>query len=135
MINGFFIKEKPKRLIQHYSTSKLHKCVKYDLITTNYAMLNAIPQLNLSRNPYYIHEYYDDIHGIVWLNKSILYTSVHLGMENNVAEKSFHFRYTKNHFSFSECRKRLFCEATTKDMLQIWTTIIYKNIRPYLMHK
>ena len=86
MINGFFIKEKPKPLIQHYSKSKLHKCVKYDLITTNYAMLNAIPQLNLSRNPYYIHEYYGDIHGIVCLNKSILYTSVHLGMENNVAE-------------------------------------------------
>ena len=98
MINGFFIKEIPKPLIQHYSTSKLHKCVKYDLITTNYATLNAIPQLNLSRNPYYIHEYYHEIHGIVFLNKSILYTSVHLRMENNAAEKSFHFRYTKKSF-------------------------------------
>ena len=36
-------------------------------------------------------EYYDDIHGIVCLNMSILYTSVHLGMENNVAEESIHF--------------------------------------------
>ena len=36
-------------------------------------------------------ECYDDIQGIVCLNMSILYTSVHLGMENNVAEESFHF--------------------------------------------
>ena len=43
-------------------------------------------------------ECYDDIHGIVCLNKSILYASVHLGMENNVAEESFHFRYTKKSF-------------------------------------
>ena len=43
-------------------------------------------------------ECYDDIHGIVCLNMSILYTSVRLGMENNVAEESFHFRYTKKSF-------------------------------------
>ena len=43
-------------------------------------------------------ECYDDIHGIVYLNKSILYTSVHLGMKNNVDEESFHFRYTKKAF-------------------------------------
>ena len=36
-------------------------------------------------------ECYDDINGIVCLNISILYTSVHLGMENNVAEESFPF--------------------------------------------
>ena len=36
-------------------------------------------------------ECYDEVHRIVCLNMSILYTSVHLGMENNVAKESFHF--------------------------------------------
>ena len=40
---GFLLKENPKPLIQHYSTSKIHECVKYGLIPTNYAMLKAIP--------------------------------------------------------------------------------------------
>ena len=43
-------------------------------------------------------ECYDDIHGIVCLNMSVLYTSLHLGMENNVVEESFHFSYTKKSF-------------------------------------
>ena len=51
------------------------------------------------------NECYDYIHGIVCLNKFILYVSMHLGMENNVAEESFHFCYTKNHLLFSECQK------------------------------
>ena len=51
---------------------------------------------------------------------SILYTIVHLGMENNVAEESFHFRYKKKIISnFPSAENRLFCEATTKNMLQI----------------
>ena len=36
--------------------------------------------------------------GIVYLNMSILYTTMHLRMENNVAEESFHFWYTKKSF-------------------------------------
>ena len=65
------------------------------------------------------NECYDDIHGIVCLNMSILYTSVHLGTENNVVEESFHFRYTKIISHFPSAENGLFCEATTKNMLQI----------------
>ena len=63
-------------------------------------------------------ECYDDIHRIVCLNKSILYASVHLGMENNISKESFHFRYTKKIIShFPSVENGLFCEATTKNML------------------
>ena len=44
------------------------------------------------------NECYDDIHGIVCLNMSILYTSMHIRIENNVAEENFHFCYIKNSF-------------------------------------
>ena len=63
------------------------------------------------------NECYDDIHDIVCLNKSILCTSVHIGMENNVDEESFHFRYTKIISHFPSVENGLFCEGTTKNML------------------
>ena len=42
---------------------------------------------------------YGQNHGLVCDNVPILYTSVHLGMANNVAGGSFSFRRTKNAFS------------------------------------
>ena len=48
---------------------------------------------------------YGHIHGIVCSNDLILCTSVHIGMANNVAKGSFHFRWTKKQFSIFECPK------------------------------
>ena len=62
---------------------------------------------------------YGDIHGIACSNVPILYTNMHIGMANNVAEESFYFLYIKNIFSFFECKKGSFWEAPTKNMLHI----------------
>ena len=42
---------------------------------------------------------YGHIHGIVCSNDLILCTRVHIGMANNVAKGSIHFRWTKKPFS------------------------------------
>ena len=72
-------------------------------------------------------EYYDDIHGIVCLNMSILYTSVHLGMENNVAEESFHFLWTKkSFFTFRVPKMGCFVKELTKICYKIESHQLYK---------
>ena len=50
--------------------------------------------------------------------------------------RKFSFSLHKKIIShFPSAENGLFCEATTKNMLLIWTTKIYKNIGPYLVHK
>jgi hypothetical protein len=52
---------------------------------------------------------------IVCDNVPILCTYVHLGMVNNIARVSFHFRQTKKLlFHFPSPKNGVFCEATTK---------------------
>ena len=51
---------------------------------------------------------YGDIHYIVCSNDLILYTTMHLGMVNNVAEEIFHFVYTKKIFFIFRVSKMRF---------------------------
>ena len=51
---------------------------------------------------------YGHIHGIVCSNDLILCTRVHIGMGNNVAPGSFHFRWMKKPFSIFRVPQRRF---------------------------
>ena len=58
---------------------------------------------------------YGDIHGIACSNVPILYTNMHIGMANNVAEESFYFLYTIFFFVFRVQKKGSFSEAPIKN--------------------
>ena len=68
---------------------------------------------------------YGHVHGIVFLNGSILCKNGRFSMAHNVAPGSFQLYFTlqKIHFSFSECYKGVFCEASTENMMENGTTI------------
>ena len=61
---------------------------------------------------------YGDNRDIVCSNDLILHTNMHLAMDNNVSEESFHFLCTKKPYIFPSVKKGFFCEASTKNMLQ-----------------
>ena len=50
-------------------------------------------------------ECYVHIHGIVYLNMSVLGTNVYLRTVNNVAEETFHFPFTKKSIFYFRMRK------------------------------
>ena len=60
------------------------------------------------------------IQGIVYSNIPVLYSSMHLGEEKNVAEESFHFLWTKNLFFI------LRPPRIRKEAVQIWNRVASK---------
>ena len=74
---------------------------------------------------------YGHIHGIVCSNDLILCTRVHIGMANNVAQGSFHFRWTKNPFSIFQVSEISFF---VKDLPNICCKIVPNQFSKILGH-
>ena len=71
---------------------------------------------------------YGHIHGIVCSNDLILCTRVHIGMANNVAQGSFHFRWTKKPFSiFRVPERRFFVKELPNNCCKIDQIIFLKH--------
>jgi hypothetical protein len=77
---------------------------------------------------------HDPNYEIVCSNDPILFTCVHIGTANKVHIGSFHFLYIKNQFLFSKCQDWVFCEGSTENTLQNYTTLIFNNSRTHFTY-